>query len=443
MSKTGSRTSTSPTLPQPTPAQVAWQDMELGMFVHFDLFTWHPLYDFRSWQHVPKPDDFQPAKLDTDQWMEAAVGFGAKYAVLTTRHCQGFCLWPTDVKGYTHSVKHTSWGGGKRDVVGDFVNSCRKHGIKPGFYCNMHANEYLEVDNYLVNRGKGGDPEKQKAYTRYCEQTLTELCTRYGEIFEIWCDGGVKPASEGGPDILPILAEHQPNAVVFQGPPGTPHLLRWVGNERGVAPYPCWSTVQKGSSEGGVTEKDLSGNADAKLWAPAEVDVPMRKYEWGWKANQDHLVHPLDTLMTMYYESVGHNCNLLLNSNPNTDGLIPDVDMKRYQEFGAEIKRRFGKTLAETSGRGNMVELKLVKPATIDHAIIMEQITEGERIREYALEGWTKDQWQTLCTGSCVGHKRIEKFATVEVSKVRLNVTKSAAEPLIRKLAVLHAGEKG
>jgi alpha-L-fucosidase len=428
------------TLPKPTAPQAAWHDLELGMFIHFDLFTWHPAYDFRSWRHLPKPGDFQPTKLDTDQWLEAAVGFGAKYAVLTARHCMGFCLWPTDVNDYTHSVKYSSWGNGKRDVVGEFVNSCRKYGVKPGFYCNMHANEHLEVDNCVVNRGKGGDPEKQKAYARYCEQTLTELCTRYGEVFEIWCDGGVLPASRGGPDILPILAKHQPNAVVFQGPPCTPHPLRWVGNERGVAPYPCWSTVDKGSSEDGMTEKDMAGNGDAKLWAPAEVDVPMRKGEWGWKANQEHLVHSLDTLMAMYCESVGRNCNLLLNSNPNTDGLIPDVDMQRYKEFGAEIKRRFGKPLAETSGRGDAVVLNLKKPATIDHAIIMEQIAEGERIRECALEGWTGDRWKPLCTGSCVGHKRIERFAPVNVSKVRLTVTKALAEPLIRRLALYRVG---
>lgn len=428
------------TLPRPTPPQAAWHDMELGMFIHIDLFTWYPEYNFRSWQHMTDPEKFQPAKLDTDQWMEAAVGFGARYAVLTARHCLGFCLWPTDVKGYGHSVKHTSWGNGKRDVVGEFVQSCRKYGIKPGIYCNMHANECFEVDDCLVNRGQGGDPEKQKKYTRYCEQTLTELCTRYGELFEFWCDGGVLPADKGGPDILSILAKHQPNAVVFQGPPGTPHLLRWVGNERGVAPYPCWSTIHRGFSEGGVTEKDLSGNPDAVLWAPAEVDVPMRKDEWAWKKNQEHLVHSVDTLMTMYYESVGRNCNLLLNANPNTDGLIPDLDMQRYKEFGSEIKRRFDKSIAETSGKGNAVELDLKKPMVIDHAIIMEQITEGERIREYTLDGWLGDRRQVLCKGSCIGHKRIEKFAPVKVSKVRLTVTKSVAEPLIRKLAVLYAG---
>ena len=426
-------------LPKPTPPQAAWHDMEAGMFIHFDLFTWHSNYDFCSWQHLPNANDFQPAKLDTDQWMEAATSFGAKYAVLTARHCFGFCLWPTDVEGYRHSVRHTSWGNGKRDVVGEFIQSCRKAGIKPGLYCNMHANEYLEVDNYLVNRGKGGDPEKQKRYAHYCEQTLTELCTRYGELFELWCDGGVLSASDGGPDILPILAKHQPDIVIFQGPPGTPHLLRWVGNERGVAPYPCWSTVHKGSSEGGVKEKDLSGDPDARLWAPAEVDVPMRKDEWGWKPNQEHLVHSLDTLMTMYYESVGRNCNLLLNSNPDHDGQIPAVDMQRYKEFGAEIRRRFGACVAETSGTGPVVELDLKRPTVVDHAIIMERISEGERIREYALEGWVRDHWQPLCRGQCVGHKRIERFAPVEVSKARLNITKAAAEPQVRRFALYRA----
>lgn len=426
-------------IPGPTAAQANWHDMELGMFIHFDLFTWHPEYDFRSWQHKPVPEDFQPGKLDTDQWMEAAVAFGARYAVLTARHCFGFCLWPTDVKDYKHSVKYTSWGGGKRDVVGEFIQSCRKYGIKPGLYCNMHANEYLEVDNGLVNRGKGGDSEKQKRYKQFCEQTQIEICTRYGELFEIWCDGGVLPVEDGGPDVRSIWAKHQPNAVVFQGPPGTPNMLRWVGNERGVAPYPCWSTISQGTSEGGTTEKQLAGDPNAKLWAPAEVDVPMRKDEWGWKPDQEHLVHSVDTLTTMYYESVGRNCNLLLNSNPNRDGLIPDLDMQRYKEFGKEIRKRFDKCVAETSGKGEEVLLRLPKPQRINHVMIMEDIRQGERVRQFVVEGQGRSgEWRKLTEGTCIGHKCIKTFDSTEYAAVRLRITQSIADPIIRRMAVFH-----
>jgi alpha-L-fucosidase len=141
-------------------------------------------------------------------------------------------------------------------------------------------------------------------------------------------------------------------------------------------------------------------------------------------------------MMDRYYRSVGHNCNLLVNANPDQDGLIPEPDMKRYKEFGDEIRRRFGRSIAETKGKGETVELALPKPARIDHVITMENILKGELVREYVIEGFTGGQWKELCRGTAIGHKKIDQFSPTEVSRIRWRCLKSAAEPRIRKLAV-------
>jgi len=418
-------------LPKPTRQQARWQDMELGMFFHFDIPIYKPGWNWRSWRDMPTPDMYNPAQLDTDQWMEAAKAMGAKYAVLVAKHCSGFLQWQSDL--YPYGVKQSPWRDGKGDVVGDFVTSCREYGIQPGLYASVSANGYLEVDNPgLVNRGKGGDPAAQARYVKICEQMLTELWSRYGELFEIWFDGGAMPVDKGGPDLVPIYQKHQPDAIVFQGPAAS---IRWIGNERGVAGYPCWATVPHRQDYNGP------GDPEGRHWLPGECDVPVRNHEWFWTPNADQKVYPLDQLMDMYYRSVGRNCNLLLNANPNPDGLVPEADFQRYVEFGKEIRRRFEKPLAQTSGRGIAVELTLPQPTKIDHVVVMEDITQGERIREYEVEVLVAaDRWQVVCTGQSVGHKRIQDFDPVEGAKVRLKVTKSVAEPIIRTLAVYSVG---
>jgi len=417
-------------LPKPTKQQALWQDMELGMFFHFDIPIYKPGWDWRSWRDRPTPDMYNPAKLDTDQWMEAAKAMGAKYAVLVAKHCSGFLQWQSDL--YPYGVKQSPWRSGKGDVVGDFVTSCRKYGIQPGLYASVSANGYLEVDNPgLVNRGKGGDEAAQARYVKICEQMLTELWSRYGELFEIWFDGGALPVGKGGPDLVSIYRKHQPQAIVFQGPVAS---IRWIGNERGVAGYPCWATVPHRNDYNGP------GDPDGRFWLPGECDVPVRNHEWFWTPNAEQKLYSVEELMDMYYRSVGRNCNLLLNANPNPNGLVPEADFQRYAEFGKEIRRRFDRPIAQTTGRGDMVELTLPQPAKIDHAVVMEDIEQGERIREYQIEGMVgPDTWRTLASGQSVGHKRIEQFEPVEIAKIRLRVLKSAAEPLIRMLAVTQA----
>lgn len=420
----------------PTPAQQTWHDLELGMFFHFDIPIYKQEWKWRSFTDFPHPDLYQPAKLDTDQWMEAAKAMGARYAIFVAKHCSGFLQWQSDL--YPYGVRQSSWEGGKGDVVRRFVDSCRRYGIRPGLYASVSANGYLGVDNPgLVNRGKGGDDAAQARYVAICERMMTELWTRYGDLFEIWFDGGAIPVSKGGPDLVPILKRHQPNAIVFQGPVGTPNLIRWVGNERGVAPYPCWSTAHAGTSEGGTIEKVFGGHPDGNLWVPGECDVPVRNHDWFWKPGGEKRLYSDAHLIEMYYNSVGRNCNLLLNANPDPDGLVPEADFQKYVTFGKEIRRRFDRPVAETRGAGTLVTLSLPQPQPVNHVMLMEEIHHGERIRAYCVEGQVPGGvWQPLCTGISVGHKRIQTFDRTAVSSIRLHVTETVGEPLIRRLAV-------
>lgn len=412
-------------LPRPSPSQLEWQDYEVGQFIHLDITIFAPKWDFQKMADYPSPDVFDPEKLDTDQWLQVAKAIGAKYAVLTAKHCSGFCLWPTDV--YPYSVKQSKWRGGKGDICADFIRSCHKYGIKPGFYYSTVWNSYLKVAG---GRVKSGDPAEQARYKDICERQLTELWTRYGKLAEIWFDGGSLPPDQGGPDIGPLVRKYQPQAVVFQSPYAS---IRWVGNEDGFAPYPCWSTNATRDAAG-------AGDPDGKFWCPAECDTTLRGHEWFWGAGQEDLIKPLATLVDIYYRSVGHNANLILNSTPDPSGLIPAADMARYREFGAEIRRLFGHPVGETSGVGNIVTLDFGKPTRIDQAVIMEDLAQGERVRAYVLRALVDGWWQTVAEGTCVGHKKIDRFEPVTAEKLRVRVTAAAATPHLRRLAAYDIG---
>jgi alpha-L-fucosidase len=419
--KGGSRLAT------PTPQQAAWQDLELGLFIHFGMMICGK-------GGVPDPSEYHPEKLDTDQWMEAAKAMGAKYAVFTAKHGTGFMQWPSDA--YPYCLKQAKWRDGKGDVVKQFIASCHKYGIKPGLYACVHYNAYCKV--YGKGRVHEGSAEDQARYSRACEKLLTELWTQYGDLTEIWFDGGVLPAEQGGPDIVPLAKKFQPKAMYFQGPAST---IRWVGNEAGVAGYPCWATVPSRKAAEGDSKIMHHGDPDGALWLPGECDVPMPGHGWNWEPNQKKDIQPLRALMDMYYRSVGHNCNLLLNATPARDGLIPECNMKHYHDFGNEIRKRFDKPIARTAGEGSTVELTLPASGKVDHVILMEDISAGERVRSYTVEGLTAgNKWSPLAEGISVGHKRIQRFDASEVSKLRFRATKSVATPKIRKFAAYYVG---
>jgi alpha-L-fucosidase len=424
--------------PRPTLAQLAWQDFELGLVYHYDL----PVFAPEGWTPVKgalDPNLYQPRKLDTGQWLEAAKAMGCRYAIFTATHFNGFLQWQSNL--YPYGLRQTRWRGGKADVFGDFVKSCHKYGIAPGVYLSCHRNAWWKVWRYRVNWGQGG--EGQAEFARVGAKMTEELCSRYGPLCEIWYDAGLLHPDDGGPDVLPVVDKYQKKIVFYHSPQRREH--RWIGNESGVAGYPCWATLPSleaanQAHHGGMTKwRDLlaHGDPDGKLWSPAMVDVPIRNHEWFWRPNDDHKVYRPEALVEMYYDSVGRNCTLILGATPDRDGLIPQADFDSYAAFGREIRRRFGRPLAETRGVGARVQLRLPRPERIDHVSVMEEIAEGENVREYVIEGLMPgNRWEKICGGVSIGHKRIQKFPPVEVAEVRLRVTRSAGPVKIRQLAV-------
>lgn len=421
-------------LPLPTPVHLKWADMEQGMFFHYDI----PIF---GGGRAPDPNRYNPKKLDTDQWMEAAKSYGAKYVVLTAKHGAGFMQWQSDI--YPYGLKQSKWRDGKGDLVRDFVTSARKYGMLPGLYVAMHYNWFLGVRGGkpagTVNAEGyyGIGPEAQKKYVASCEAVLNELLTNYGELFEIWFDGGVLPPEQGGPRALEIIERLQPNAILFQGPKKAKNIIRWVGNERGVAPYPCWSTGRDVTQSDGIKEakgEKYSGTPEGKKWMPGECDVPLGRGKW---LCTDHVKDPywtMDYLVDMYTRSVGRNCNLLLNAAPRQDGLVAEEEMKIYAEFGRRIKQRYSNMLAKTEGEGARVELAIPKDSgEVNQVVLMERIARGERVREFAIEAKeASGAWREIYKGSCIGHKHIARFDKIRTDALRLNVDKAAATPLIR-----------
>jgi alpha-L-fucosidase len=401
---------------RPTAQQRTWQDLQLGLFIHFAPNTWQQQeYDDPS---TPL-SAINPERLDTEQWAETALRMGAKYLVFVARHTGGFCMWQTRTTDY--SLRHTPWRNGAGDVMADLAQSCRKRGIRLGVYLSPQDKKHG-----VGNGGRCATRAEQEKYDATYRQQLIELLAGYGKMVEVWFDGGaVAPVGD-------ILRKHAPEAMIFQGPHAT---IRWVGNETGFAPYPAWNSLALRDAKTGIATA-LHGDPDGEAWLPNEVVVSLRRPNWFWSATSHKNMLTLDQLMEVYYASVGRGCNLLLNASPDPTGLIPEADVARLREFGDEIRRRFAESVAETSGRGNIVELKLSRPVTVDHAVLMEDTRFGERVREYALEGKSGEKWITLGAGTAISHHRLQPFAPRELSAIRLRVTRAAAAPVIRRLAV-------
>lgn len=278
----------------------------------------------------------------------------------------------------------------------------------------------------------------KEAYDDFYARQLTELLTGYGPLVELWFDGAGSEGREyDWPRIMKLIKKHQPQAMIFNM--GAP-TVRWVGNEDGVAPYPCWNTA-KAARQSMFTQDMAKWLPETPLWVPAECDVPIRKGSWFWHPNDEGSVRSLEELMDIYYRSVGHGAVLLLNVAPDDRGLLPDADKQRVLEFGAEIRRRFSHPVAETEGEGHELVLLLPERTRVDHVILMEQIAHGERIREYELLAGAGDGWRLLVKGSAIGHKKIDRFAPVETDRLKLRVTRADDVPLIRKFHAFWVGD--
>ncbi|MEX2592031.1 MAG: alpha-L-fucosidase [Anditalea sp.] len=413
-------------LPTPTGPQLRWQEKELLMFIHFAPNTWTGLSQDDNSLPLSR---INPDKLDTDQWCEVAKSFGAKMIVFVAKHSGGFCWWQTNTTEY--GVRNIPWMSGKGDLLADLSKSCDKFGLDLGVYI------YPGDKTWGAGLGSGGktkDPSKQEGYNKVFRQQLTEVLTKYKTMKEVWFDGSC------GIKIDDILEKHASDAVIFQGPQAT---IRWVGNERGIAPYPNWYTVSNSDLLTG-TSHALHSDPDGDAYAPLEVDVPFlmtpKNHKWFWAPDTEDMILTVPKLMDIYYKSIGRGSVLLLNATPDTTGVIPASHVKIYEAFGNEIQRRFEKPIKSVSGKGEEFIIDLGKPETVNHAVIQEDIAHGQRVRKYVLEGSQKGDWVSIKEGSSIGNRRIEEFSTVNFSKIRLRVTDAAALPIIKNFALYHVG---
>jgi alpha-L-fucosidase len=403
-----------------------YQDWEFGIFLHFGIRTFYEGH--RDWDGKPmRPEAFQPSALDCDQWAAAAAEAGAKYMVLTAKHHDGFANWPSAYTDF--SVASSPWRGGRGDVVGDFVAACRRHGLRPGLYYSP-ADWTCPVYD---------DP---KTYDDYFINQISELLEPYGPIDILWFDGcGSGDHQYDWPRICGEIRRMQPEILIFNM--GDPDF-RWVGNEMGLAPVPCWNTVEDVPV---AVDTDADAATGTPLWLPAECDCRMRFRNWFYSDADEDTVKSLDELMGLYYCSVGRGCNLLLNIGPDRRGLLPDRDTARLLEFGREIRRRFRDPVASlqdaSRGSDNEVVFDFEPQVLLNHAVIREDLGAGEHIRSFVLEANPNHQgrWFRLWAGENVGHKAICRFPAVSVRRLRFRVTAGDGRDRLRSLELFYAKE--
>jgi alpha-L-fucosidase len=415
------------TRPVPSTSQLQWQRDELAMFLHFGVNT----FTDREWgTGKEEPAIFNPASLDARQWASLAKSAGFRAVILTAKHHDGFCLWPT--RTTAHSVASSPWRSGKGDVVREFADACRTEGLRVGLYLSpwdRHEPSYGDSPRYN---------------DLYCTQ-LTELLTQYGAIHEVWFDGANGEGPNGRrqvydwPRVWGLVRRLQPDAVMFSdaGPD-----VRWIGNERGVAGETNWSTVDPavvpypGASGDAVGRMLRSGDPAGSTWRPGETDVSIRP-GWFYHPAEDAKVRTVDDLVSLYFTSVGRNSKLLLNVPPTRDGLIHEVDAERLRGMRAALLAMFTTNLAAgkparwtaTGPRSSAVELDLGRTALVSIVDLREDISKGQLVAAYHVEGRTPAGWQPLSKGTTVGYRKLDRFAAMAVSAVRVTIVDAVDTP--------------
>jgi alpha-L-fucosidase len=388
--------------PVPSPSQLAWQQDELALFLHFGVNT----FTDREWGDGSEdPKIFSPAALDARQWARSARAAGFKAMILTAKHHDGFCLWPT--RTTTHSVAGSPWRGGSGDLVREFVDACRAEGLKPGLYCSP----------WDRNAPAYGDSPRYNAM--YMEQ-LTELLTNYGEIHEVWFDGANGEGPNGRrqtydwPTTFGLVKRLQPASVIFSdaGPD-----LRWIGNERGTAGDPNWSTVKPelvpypGVSGPGVIEALQHGNPDGTVWRPGETDVSIRP-GWFYHPAEDDKVRSVENLAELYFTSVGRNSKLLLNVPPTRDGLLHDTDVARLRGMREHLDGLFAVDLSRNEDLGRRLPISVIS--------LREDISRGQSVARYEVMGSNGGQWISLSKGTTIGYRKLDRIAPMVVQGLKL-----------------------
>ena len=414
--------------PRPTPAQLAWQQDELALFVHFGMNT----FTDREWGDGREdPAIFAPARLDARQWARAARAGGFRAMILTAKHHDGFCLWPT--RTTRHGVAGSPWRGGQGDLVREFVDACRAEGLRPGLYLSPWDRN---------NPAYGDSPRYNDLY---CDQ-LTELLTNYGPLAEVWFDGANGEGPNGKkqvydwPRVWALVRQRQPGAVMFSdaGPDA-----RWCGNEQGSAGDPNWSTMDPaavsypGVSGPGVIEALQHGNPAGAVWRPAEVDTSIRP-GWFHHPAEDARVTSVDRLADIYLGSVGRNAKLLLNVPPTREGVLHDHDVARLADFHDRRRALFAEDLAagrrvdwtRDGDRRAVAHLDLGRPVTAGMIRLEEPIANGQAIARYVVEGSDAAGWRVLSRGTTIGYARLDRLAPgAPVRRVRVTIEEAVAAP--------------
>jgi alpha-L-fucosidase len=435
-------------VPIPTLAQLQWQNAELVAVFHYDLHVFDgKKYNQQQNRITPILDYniFNPEKLDTDQWVKSIKDAGFKMAIFTVSHETGFFFHQS--KATPYSMKALDWQDGKGDILRDFKASCEKYGILPGVYIGTRWNAFYGIHDFKVHGDNEFARNRQKHYNTMIEKIVKEIFSNYGDWAMVWFDGGAHGPEQGGPDVLSVFEKYQPNSLFYHNLQRAD--MRWGGSESGMVPYPCWGTFTYNNSGATESIKEAiladnfallkTGDPDGKYFVHAMSDAPLRGYgshEWFWEPGDEEHIFPVENLMEMYNNSVGHNTSLILGLTPNADGLMPEADVSRLKEFGNEITRRFSSPIATTSGNGNTIILKLPIAQKINQVVLMEDISKGERVRKFVLEGKTKMGWETVFEGSSIGHKFIHSFDDLEVSSVRIKIRESKGSPQIKSFKV-------
>jgi len=401
---------------RPTPAQHAWQQLELGMFVHVGLNTFAGV----EWSDGTLPPAlFDPADLDAAQWVEVAQEMGARYLVLTAKHHDGFCLWPTATTAY--SVASSPWRGGRGDVVAEVAEACRAAGLVLGLYLSPWDRNAACYD----------DPA---AYDAFYAAQLRELCTRYGPVGELWFDGAGSTGRRYDWDaVMAVVHQTQPGAMVFtMGEP----TIRWVGNEDGLAADPVRYVTDR---------TDLSAHDDATAvgrprYLPPECDVALRR---GWFWSPEDEPKTVDHLLAVHHRSVGMGANLLLDVPPTTSGRIGDDDRGRLREWRSELDRRFGSPVAArvelVAEQGDHRRWRATLPAgtRFDHLRLREDYREGQRVAAHRVRG----DGQVLAEGLSIGQQRVHAVAATTADVVEVETQGPGA--LLASVEVFDTGGAG
>tara|TARA_A100001011_G_scaffold393249_1_gene482656 strand:- start:8927 stop:10432 length:1506 start_codon:yes stop_codon:yes gene_type:complete len=453
-----------PVLPIPNKHQLAWQELEYYAFIHFNMNT----FTNKEWGYGDeKPFQFNPTELDTRQWARVAKKAGMKGIIITAKHHDGFCLWPS--KFTEHSVKNSPWKNGEGDLIRELSEACKEYGLKFGVYLSPWDRNH---PNY-------GRPE----YISYFRNQLKELLTEYGEIFEVWFDGANggdgfygganeerrvnKKSYYDWPTTIELVRSLQPQAVIFSdaGPD-----IRWVGNEKGYANERTWSPIYRDSIFVGMPDfhRFAAGQENGSHWVPTETDVSIRP-GWYYHPEEDNQVKSLSKLVDIYYNSVGLNSSLLLNLPVDTRGLIHENEVANLNALADYLNATFSndyskgqkvntssnfKGYNETAlinedkksfwvsaidDQNPKIEIYLENPESLNTFLIQEYLPMGQRIKSFNFEIFSKGNWVKVYEGSTIGNKRLIRFKTQTIDGVRFTVTDKKAQVVISNIGLFRA----